>query len=548
MSQSHVELPGSRRPAKSGARRLRSIDPHANIEVTIGLKAPDLPGADAMPARALTPQEFTDQYGAAPADVQKVEQVLRGFGLTVQEVDPSRRNLRVSGSAAAMEAAFQPDMGIYHSADQGEFRGREGTLKVPTELEGLITGVFGLDQRRVARRKAKVSEHAAAATAAAPLTPADLEARYNFPAGDGAGQTIAIAEFGAPLQTGGSFVPPAYLPDDVTKFCAEQGRPAPTVNIVPVNLAPLTLAQLQQLPSQLQNVAADETGEVMMDIEIVAALCPKANINVYFASFDQKGWVDLLTQVTAGHPALPVTLSVSWGEAEDLPDWSDAARQAINAGLQAAAMVGVTVCVSSGDDGSGDGLGGKRAHIDFPASSPFVLSVGGTMLNQTSEVVWWETPGRRTTKGGGATGGGVSVIFPRPSWQNVKVTSLNRGSIDGRVMPDVAALAGPPFYQLILAGNSAPNGGTSASAPLWASLIARINAGLPNAKRQRFLTPLLYQHGSSGKLVGQAGFRDITSGQNASHPQPGTGYAAGAGFDAVSGWGVPNGTALQNEL
>jgi kumamolisin len=170
------------------------------------------------------------------------------------------------------------------------------------------------------------------------------------------------------------------------------------------------------------------------------------------------------------------------------------------------------------------------------------------MLNQTSEVVWWETPGRRTTKGGGATGGGVSVIFPRPNWQNVKVTSLNSGSIDGRVMPDVAALAGPPFYQLILAGNAAPNGGTSASAPLWASLIARINAGLPSAKRQRFLTPLLYQHGSSGKLVGQAGFRDITSGQNASHPQPGTGYAAGAGFDAVSGWGVPNGTALQNEL
>lgn len=158
------------------------------------------------------------------------------------------------------------------------------------------------------------------------------------------------------------------------------------------------------------------------------------------------------------------------------------------------------------------------------------------------------TPGRRTNKGGGATGGGVSVIFTRPSWQNVTVKSLNHGSIDGRIVPDVAALAGPPLYQLILAGQSAPNGGTSASAPLWAALIARINAGLPSAKQQRFLTPLLYQHGSSGKLVGQAGFRDITSGQNASRPQPGTGYAAGPGFDAVSGWGVPNGTALQNEL
>jgi kumamolisin len=136
MSQSHVELPGSRRPAKSGARRLRSIDPHANVEVTIGLKAPDLPGADAMPARALNPQEFADQYGAAPADVQKVEQVLRGFGLTVQEVDPSRRNLRVSGSAAAMEAAFQADMGIYHSADQGEFRAVKALSRFPQSSKG----------------------------------------------------------------------------------------------------------------------------------------------------------------------------------------------------------------------------------------------------------------------------------------------------------------------------------------------------------------------------------------------------------------------------
>lgn len=141
-----------REPATGEERRSssRSIDPHANIEVTIGLKAPDLPRADAMPARALTPQEFADQYGAAPADVQKVEQVLRGFGLTVQEVDPSRRNLRVSGSAAAMEAAFQPIWGSITAPTKESFRGREGTLRVPAELEGLITGVFGLDQRRVA--------------------------------------------------------------------------------------------------------------------------------------------------------------------------------------------------------------------------------------------------------------------------------------------------------------------------------------------------------------------------------------------------------------
>src|SRR5262249_39979311 len=81
--------------------------------------------------------------------------------------------------------------------------------------------------------------------------------------------------------------------------------------------------------------------------------------------------------------------------------------------------------------------------------------------------------GRHVGKGhGGATGGGVSALFDRPAWQTVEVASLNPSSIDGRVVPDVAALAGPPLYQLTLLGRSAPNGGTSASAPLWASLIA----------------------------------------------------------------------------
>jgi len=164
------------------------------------------------------------------------------------------------------------------------------------------------------------------------------------------------------------------------------------------------------------------------------------------------------------------------------------------------------------------------------------------------EITWWEAPGRRTQKGGGATGGGVSMKFERPTWQNARVASLNNGSIDGRVVPDVSALAGEPLYDLIFAGQPHPNGGTSASAPLWAALIARINSNLPPAKQQRFLTPLLYQNTSAGQSVGAVAFRDITSGNNASFPQPGRGYTAGAGFDAVTGWGVPDGSALLQAL
>jgi kumamolisin len=144
--------------------------------------------------------------------------------------------------------------------------------------------------------------------------------------------------------------------------------------------------------------------------------------------------------------------------------------------------------------------------------------------------------------------GGVSTVFPRPAWQNVKIKSLNKGSIDGRVAPDIAALSGSPYYDLIFVGKDAPNGGTSASAPLWAALIARVAAGLPASKRQRFLAPLLYGNASNGQPVGKIASRDITVGNNASSPSPGVGYKATTGFDAVTGWGVPDGVKLQAAL
>jgi kumamolisin len=164
------------------------------------------------------------------------------------------------------------------------------------------------------------------------------------------------------------------------------------------------------------------------------------------------------------------------------------------------------------------------------------------------EVVWFEAPGTRyinnTPTGGGATGGGVSQKNQRPAWQSVAVASINKPSLDGRVIPDVAALAGVPGYALHIEGKWVADGGTSASAPLWASLVARVNAALPSGKKRRFLTPLLYSTVPDGRVVGEAISRDITIGQNASSPYPGIGYSAGPGFDAASGWGVPDGQRL----
>ena len=526
----HVRLTGSERPRKDDAVRVSDLDPGEAIEVTVTLAGPELP--DPEPEKPLSQETLRRHYGADPETVKQVSAALEALGLRVEEHSELTRSLRVSGTVAQIETAFRAHLGTYRTSDGKLFRGREGELQVPAELDGLVTGVFGLDQRRVAFRKTRPGAAAAAASLTSPLSPSQVAEHYQFPAGTGAGQTVAIAEFGG-----------GYFADDLAAFCAKQGTPMPEVTTASVNGAPiLTLEQIRQLPQQQQTEQLEDSIEVGLDVQIVAGLAPEAALVVYFSTFDQKGWVDLLDRVIDGKPATPMALSISWGLAEDDPDWSKAALAAINERLQALASLGITVCAAAGDDGAGDQETDGRAHVDFPASSPYLLAVGGTMLDGTREVVWWESPGQRTSSGGGSTGGGVSVELARPSWQDVKIASLNPGSIEGRVVPDVAAIAGPPLYDLIFTGQESANGGTSAATPVWAALLARLaSAGW----KPGFLTPRLYQPGPgpSGQPLGAFACVDVTSGDNTS-PAPGRGYRAGPGFDAVSGWGAPNGTAL----
>jgi kumamolisin len=532
------ELPGSYRPLARGAQRIGTPSPDEEVDVTVTLRGPQLPTADDITAPPLDSGTYAARYGASADDAAKAKDELEKFGLQVYDVSLPTRSLHARGTVQQMESAFGVTLGTYQGPAQGQFRGREGNITVPAALDGIITGVFGLDDRRMARRKTTPTQAGPAA-----LTPAELEARYQFPPGDGAGQAVAIGELGG-----------AYFPADVQAFCQKYGLALPAITPVSAGYPLLSSEQIQRMPQRQQQEVMDESVEVMMDIEIVAALCPAAAISVYFAHFTQKGWIDLLNSVMKAQP-VPVALSISWGLAEDAPDWSGSAVQEINQRLQAAAMLGITVCVAAGDDGSGDQMQDGHAHVNFPASSPFVLAVGGTMLDgiPPGEVVWWEAPGDRAGHGG-STGGGVSTIFPRPAWQTVQVASLNAGSIDGRVIPDIAALAGPPYYDLIFQGQDSPNGGTSAATPLWAALLARIAAGLSAGKQRRFLTPLLYAAAQNGQPVGQGGCNDITSGDNHNDPgnnnsPPGVqGYTAGPGYDAVSGWGTPIGNQLQQLL
>lgn len=541
--QSHVVLSGSKRGKDPYASKVRNADPDERIDVTITLAGPKLPGPN-DPVAKMTPAEFQQKYGAKKKDAAAVAKSLKRYGLKVDSVSLPTRSMQVSGKISDMSKAFKVKLMLMRSSRQDDYRGRTGSLSIPTELKGIVTGVFGLDERRMVEERRRRQKAAGSAAGPGPLSPPLIEQRYNFPPGDGTGQSIAIGEFGG-----------GYFSDDVAAYCNKYQRPIPTVNAVPVDAPAYTLQQIIALPSKERKIELESSVEVMMDIEIIAGLCPAAKLSVYFANFDQQGWVKLLSAVIASSPP-PVALSLSWGIAEDNTGWADNAVDEINDRLNALRLLGVTTCVSAGDDGAGDLVPDGKAHVDFPASSPYVLGVGGTMIKSSGsspkEVTWNDPPGQRyignQSTGGGSTGGGVSTVFDRPTWQNVSVTSLNGGSIDGRVVPDVAALAGEPGYDLFFAGNPAPNGGTSAAAPVWASLIARIDAKLPAAKKQRFVTPLLYQNSAGGSSVGAVASNDITSGNNISKPDPGKGYSAKAGFDAVTGWGIPDGVKLLNNL
>ncbi len=450
--------------------------------------------------------------GANPSDISAVEEFAHHAGLTVKESDARKRRVILTGTAEEMQKAFSTELVTYRESATGrEYRGRKGTLSVPKDLEGIVTAVLGLDTRPIAKPHFIARETAAAATS---YTPPQVAAMYNFPtAGNGSGQTVAIIELGG-----------GYRKTDLDTYFKGLKLNSPNVTAVSVDGGKNT-------------PGSDADGEVMLDIEVVGAVANGAKIAVYFAPNTDKGFVDAITDAVHDTTRKPSVISISWGGPED--SWTAQSRNAMNSALQDAATLGVTVTVASGDNGSTDGAGDKKLHVDFPASSPFALACGGTTLNGngktiSSEVVWNEIANNE-----GATGGGVSTAFPLPSYQqSANVPKQPQANYAGRGVPDVSGDADPSTgYQVRVNGQNQVIGGTSAVAPLWAGLIALMNQQI--GKPVGFLNPKLY-------TLGSGNFRDITSGNN---DDGSLGYyKAGAGWDPCTGLGSPNGAALVKSL
>jgi kumamolisin len=513
----HVPVPGSEREALPGARRIGPAPQEGRVEVTVIVRSRSAEPlgieqmASHLPAERqhMSREDYERTMGADPADLARVEAFAHEHGLEVLGSDAARRSVALAGTVAQMDAAFGTELSHYESP-HGAYRGRTGPVHVPAELADVVEAVLGLDDRPQAtphfRPLTAGGGAALAAAAGDSFTPDELAQLYDFPAGsDGKGERIAIVELGG-----------GYRTADLKAYFAELGIEQPKVTAVSVDGA----------TNSPTGDPSGPDGEVMLDIEVVGAIAPGAEILVYFAPNTDRGFLDAVG--TAVHDKLaPSVISISWGGPE--AQWTSQATTQLDQAFQAAAALGVTVCCASGDDGSSDGMSDGRAHVDFPASSPHVLACGGTHLvaengSISSEVVW--------NAGGGATGGGISDVFALPTWQSSAEVpaSANPGGHRGRGVPDVAGDADPATgYQIRVDGQDAVFGGTSAVAPLWAALVARMNQEL--GKPIGFLNSVVYQP------TGRNALRDISTGTNGA-------YTARAGWDACTGLGSPDGAKL----
>jgi kumamolisin len=510
-----MELPGSERTPLPGARSVGQPRAEGRLEVTVLLRRrtdagalPDLLSLGAGPSSSRVPVsrgEFAQTHGAHPDDLDRLRAFATSHQLEVRAQSVGARLVRVGGTVEAFEQAFGIALERW-AYSGGTYRGRVGPLTLPSELDGVVLGVFGLDDRPQARPHFRI--HRTPAATDHVYTPAQVASAYDFPPGtDGSGQTIGVLELGG-----------GYTPTDLDAYFQGQGIAPPTVTAVSVDGATNSPDGNPEGPD----------GEVQLDLEIAGSVAPGAALVVYFAPNTDAGFLDGLAAAVHDQVHRPSVVSVSWGGPEN--SWTAQARSALNAVCEDAAAMGVTVLVAAGDGGATDGVEGGALTVDFPASSPYALACGGTSLVLqgsaiASEVVWNDL-----ASGEGGTGGGVSEAFPLPGYQTSPPVPAAPNGFAGRGVPDVAGDADPATgYSVLIDGTNSVYGGTSAVAPLWAALIARLNQSLG--------TPLGFVHPALYAAPARAACHDITSGNN-------DGYSAGPGWDACTGWGSPDGARL----
>jgi len=500
---------------------------------------------DPLYGHYITPDEFTQQFGASQSEVDAVVKFANANGLTVEDVASNRSYVQVSGSSGSVETAFAVRINDYTSPDGRRFYSADCEPSIAANVAPYVSGIVGLNDNAVGLHSSEVANSGLGLLSSVPqlhfsgnagLTLSDIRTLYGLTnlSYHGSGQIVALFEVGA---------------CNLSEF----GKYDSTY--VNSGIKPLLIGVNNYNTNSTPDPNTDE--EITLDMDMIDALSPGiSQLRVYendpkVGTFD----ADLIASFNAianDKANLANVVSVSYSAPEY--QVAKATRLAENVYFQQMAAQGQSVCVSTGDAGAY--ADGSNLTISDPSSQPYVTSVGGTDLTPASTLVWagessW---GNSSTKQGG--GGGYSSHWALPIWQTGAFSSSSnpQGSLSRRNIPDVSLYADPDSagYDVYLSvkfskpGWNGPGwyglGGTSASAPLWAAFFADVNEAriTHGLGPLGFANPALYAIAKNPAQYAND-FHDITNGSNLH-------YSAVPGYDNSTGLGTIKGMGLFTDL
>jgi subtilase family serine protease len=516
----------------------------------------------------LTPEQYAERFGISQADMAKAAQWLQAQGFTIVEVARGRQSISFSGTAAQAQAAFGAEIHDYVSIEGQRHFALVQDPSLPQALADVTMAVGGLHDFGPKPRGGVRPRFTSSISGNHFLVPDDVATIYHlkplYDLGfDGTGQTIAVM--------GQTAIDVSF----VNTFRSLSGLPAraPQVVVIPGGVSSF--------------ISSGDLGEAFLDVEWPGAIA--RNATIIYVNSGSSGTVFAALHHAIINDLAPV-LSISYGNCENPSfGWPSATLNQIESDLATADAQGQTVVTPSGDEGAADcdlataTSASDGLSVDFPASSPHAVAVGGTMFNEGAnaslfwssannsfngsalsnipEMVWNETSANQGQLAAG--GGGKSTLFSKPVWQN-GVTPA-----DGqRDVPDISLAAGfiHDAYLICASGqtptdctsgyrNSSTNldaiGGTSAGVPVFAGMVALLNQKMGAA--QGNVNPKLYQFA----ILSPDAFRDITTGDNIVPCKSGSpncpaggsfGFSAGVGYDQASGLGSVDAYNLISEI
>ena len=564
-----TELLGIDAPAVQGATDLGPAPDSTRLDVMFLMQGQDPQGlAQTLAAQAadraapLSPAVFDADFGVTAAQGDGIRQWLAGGGVTVPGDQPlGSRTVFAYGTSAQFTSLLGTAFDRFQGAT-GTFVSNTATPSVPVGLG--ITDIAGLNTSAVFSplvQPPSVPTPPSGVPLGVTSTPQSLWKFYNQPAANlGQGQQVATLLWGSMQELNPT------VPNDLLKFEDSFTPPLPHV------AQSFILQDGYVDPTPASDSSGSGLTESDLDAQASTGMAPDAStLKMYYA--DQGDIADLTDALNkwVEDPNGALQLSASFGGCESI-----FADPVMDASFQQADAEGRTVFASSGDTGAGcespsNGVNSPVLEVEYPASSPYVVSVGGTVVTDVSHSssfaeYAWESGG-----------GGFSNLEPAAPWQANSVgttwgpaalppcatnAQFDYWLINGdptttppspapasttcRSVPDVSAQSGDLVsgYGVIVNGTSEGVLGTSLSAPLWQGMWARVSAAAPagDVVGRGFAAPLLYGIGdSSNPSEYQNDFFDITEGDNGPYP-------ALPGFDQVTGWGSPNLTNLMDTL